>query len=103
MKKFTYSGENDTINKFIVDVVFIEHLRGIIEKLKGGEFGGLDVKYLDKELHKYTLFSCSVLGIDFHGIVESGRGDKIMNDYIKNQYVERFTTLLKFFESVQLE
>lgn len=97
-----YNEENDVINKFVINVILIDPIYKIIEKLKNREFRDIDIKYLDRKLKCFTSFACKTLNIDFSfsEMIDNDRSGVIMNDYIVDQYIERFTILLQYFESL---
>jgi hypothetical protein len=99
--KATLNTENDVVNKFIIDVTLIDPINKIIDGLKNGEYRNIDINYLDKKLEHFTEVACKMLNIDFPDtVLENDRSGVILNDYIKNQYIERFTTLLLYFEGI---
>ena len=99
--KATLNTENDVVNKFIIDVTIIDPIKSIIDGLKNGKYLNIDINYLDKKLEHFTAVACKMLNIDFSGtMIENDRSGVILNDYIKNIYIERFTTLLRYFEGI---
>jgi hypothetical protein len=101
MRTTTLNTENDVVNKFIINVTLIDPIKSIIDGLKNGKYRNIDINYLDKKLEHFTAFACKMLNIDLPSTtLENDRRGVILNDYIKNQYIERFTVLLQYFESV---
>jgi hypothetical protein len=99
--KATINTENDVVNKFIIDELLCDPIKSIIEGLKNGEYRDIDINYLDSKLEHFTAVACKMLNIDFSGsVIENDRIGVILNDYIKNQYIERFTTILRYFEGI---
>ncbi|HPC13778.1 MAG TPA: hypothetical protein PLN36_05365 [Bacteroidales bacterium] len=99
--KATINTENDVVNKFIIDVTLIDPINKIIDGLKNGKYRNIDINYLDKKLEHFTEVACKMLNIDFSGtVIENDRSGVILNDYTKNIYIERFTTLLRYFEGI---
>lgn len=93
--------ENEVVSKFIIGVTLIDPIIAIIEKLEKGEFRNIDMEYLDTKLEHFTSFACKILNIDFPSLtIENDRIGRIMNDHIRKIYIERFTILLKYFESL---
>ena len=93
--------DNDVVNKFIIDVTLIDPINKIIDGLKNGKYRNIDINYLDKKLEHFTAVACKMLNIDFSGtVIENDRSGVILNDYTKNIYIERFTTLLRYFEGI---
>ena len=99
--KATLNTENDVVNKFIIDVTLIDPIKSTIDGLKNGKYRNIDINYLDKKLEHFTTVACKMLNIDFSGsVIENDRSGVILNDYIKNQYIERFTVLLLYFGGI---
>jgi hypothetical protein len=92
---------NPRIDQFIIETCLINPVSKIVNQLKNGEFRDCDIKWLDNKLEKFTKFACETLGIN--GLMPSDvNGDKftLLNDYVKNQYINRFNTLLEYFKSL---
>jgi hypothetical protein len=91
---------NPVIDQFIIEVSLIDPISKIINQLNNGEFRDCDIKWLDAKLEKFTKFACETLGIK--GMMPSNIDSNkfvLLNDYVKNQYVNRFSTLLGYFKS----
>ncbi len=92
---------NEQINQFIIEASLVSPIAKIINQLSNGEFRDCDIKWLDAKLEKFTEFACKTL--DINAITPSGvNSDKStsLNDYVKNQYITRFTILLSYFKTI---
>lgn len=91
---------NKVIDQFIIEASLIDPISKIINQLNNGEFRDCDIKWLDAKIEKFTKFACETLGINgmMASDVNSGQFT-LLNDYVKNQYVNRFSTLLGYFKS----
>lgn len=94
----TTEANSDVINNFIIDMTLISPISDIIIKLKNNEFRDVDVKWLDKKLESFTRVACETLGMPLSKQPEKDTLG-IMNNYIKNQFTERFNILLNYFKS----
>jgi hypothetical protein len=91
---------NPTIDQFIIEATLIDPISKIVNQLNNGEFRDCDIKWLDAKLEKFTKFACETLGIN--GMMPSDVNSEkftLLNDYVKNQYINRFSTLLGYFKS----
>lgn len=89
--------DKEVVDKLIIDVLIINPIEKIIEGLKVHEYWGKDIPYLSKTLRMYTEMACKLLNILEVDIRDE---DCEMNDYVRTRYIERFTTLLEFFKSI---
>jgi hypothetical protein len=88
------------IDQFIIEATLIDPISKIVNQLNNGEFRDCDIKWLDAKLEKFTKFACETLGIN--GMMPSDVNREkftLLNDYVKNQYINRFSTLLGYFKS----
>ena len=93
--------KHDTINQFIIEMTLIDPLLDIIKKLKNSEYRDCDINYLNKKLMDYMLFACKMQNINTS--INGPKGEKdgvIMNNFVKELYISRFETLLKYFETI---
>ena len=91
---------NPVIDQFIIEATLIDPISKIVNQLNNGEFRDCDIKWLDAKLEKFTKFACETLGIK--GMMPSDVNREkftLLNDYVKNQYINRFSTLLGYFKS----
>jgi hypothetical protein len=91
---------NPAIDQFIIEATLIDPISKIINQLNNCEFRDCDIKWLDAKLEKFTKFACETLGIK--GMMPSNIDSNkyvLLNDYVKNQYINRFSTLLGYFKS----
>jgi hypothetical protein len=91
---------NPAIDQFIIETTLIDPIAKIINQLENGEFRDCDIKWLDKKLEDFIKFAAETLGIK--GIMPSSLNREsftTLNDYVKGQYLTRFTTLLNYFKS----
>jgi len=91
---------NKAIDQFIIEATLISPVSKIVSQLKNGEFRDCDIKWLDTKLENFTKFALETLGIK--GLMLSDVNSEkyaTLNDYVKNQYLTRFETLLSYFKS----
>jgi len=100
-KNIMKATNNPVIDQFIIEVSLINPISKIVNQLNNGEFRDCDIKWLDTKLENFTKFACETLGISalMPSQVESEK-HTLLNDYVKNQYVKRFNTLLEYFKSI---
>lgn len=85
-----------TINNFIYETVLINPISDIVNKLENREFRDCDVKWLNSKLDKFTSFALETLGKSFD---LNGIGSDMMNDNVREQFLNHFNTLLKYFKN----
>lgn len=86
-----------TVNNFIIWAILINPLTDIVSKLKTGNFRDCDIKWLDGKLCTFTELACKTLSKDL--IIPDCTGLTMMNNYATDIYINRFETLLGFFET----
>jgi len=89
---------NQVIDQFIIEVSLIAPIEKIINQLNKGEFRDCDIKWLDTKLENFIEFAAKTLGIT--AIKPSQVGKDRLNDYVLNQYLEKFKTLLNYFKNL---
>lgn len=89
--------DKELIDNFIIDTLVISPIEKIINGLKAHEYGERDIPYLNEKLRLYTEMVCNLLDIHNADLRDE---DCVMNDYVRNRYIERFTTLLLFFKNI---
>lgn len=89
------------IDSFTIEVTLIVPIQGILNKLESGNFRDCDIVWLDEKLEKYTSFACETFGMKFTApsSVMSERS-MVLNDYMKNRYIQYFTTLRDYFKDL---
>lgn len=89
---------NTNLDNFIYTAVLINPIKDITSKLSGNNFRDCDVAWLNNKLVKFTEFAAQTLGhkITLPETVIGG----VLNDYTKSRFIEAFTALLKYFESI---
>lgn len=97
--KHTASNQ-DTIDNFIIDQLLISPIEEIIYKLKKSYYRDCDIQVLDERLMKFIAIAGETLGLKIRGFVPSkfDKGAK-MNEYVRDYFVSRFETLLKYFKT----
>lgn len=89
--------KNAVIESFIYEVVLIDPIKDIVNKLENNEFRDCDIKWLNDKLNKFTSFALETLDKTF----ELGEiGSTVMNDTIKSRFLNCFNTLLKYYKSM---
>lgn len=88
----------DVVDQFILEVSLVRPIEKIIGKLMSGDFRDCDIAWLDKKLEDFTVFACKTLGFEAH--IPAPEKGRILNDYTKKQYVDRFSTLLNYFKGI---
>lgn len=93
------TSNSSVINDFIIDVTLIQPVSKIIKGLEDGIYRDCDIKWLDTKLEAFTRLACKTLGIAFLVAPDIGHFE-LLNDYVKNQYISRFNTLLNYFKTI---
>lgn len=92
---------NTVIDQFIIEASLVQPVSKIIDQLKNGEFRDCDIKWLDLKFKNYIEFSAKTLGIN--GMMPTRfdtESNKVLNEYVVDKYLTRFTTLLEYFKSL---
>lgn len=88
----------DLLDNFIIEVKLIDPINKILNGLRGYEFRDCDITWLDNKLAAFTDIACKTLFIQIPTLVPTEKG-KVLNEFTKKQYIERFTTLLTYFKT----
>jgi len=91
------TSNNDTINQFIIHISLIDPIAKISNQLINDEFRDCDIKWLDSKLEGFTQLACKTLGLNI--TLPMPTEGRVMNDYVKGQYISRFNTLLNYFKT----
>lgn len=88
---------NDTVTRFIIGVQLIDPIEDILKKLENRQYRDCDIKWLDNKLAGFMEFAAQTFGLT---ISTPPKEPYItLNEYVINQYKERFTNLLNYFKS----
>lgn len=92
----------EVLNQFVIETILITPISKIIEGLKNRTFRDCDIKWLDVKLEKFISFAAETLGIK--NIITPSNINKapftILNDHNTNYYLDKFNTLLAYFENI---
>ena len=91
----------DALNQFIINVKLVDPINNIVTGLNAGTYRDCDIKWLDNKLEAFISFAAETLGVK--GLLPSNvcaSGFTVLNDYNKQYYLSKFTTLLEYFKSL---
>lgn len=88
----------EVLEQLIIEVSLIEPLSKIIQRLRNNDFRDCDVKWLDKKLKDFTELAFKTLYIEV--VLPDDIDGKILNDFTLQQYIDRFSVLLRYFKSI---
>jgi len=92
---------NPAIDQFIIEVSLITPIEKIINQLNKGEFRDCDIKWLDTKIENFIEFAAKTLGITAIMPRQVGKESfTVLNDYVLNQYLNKFITLLNYFKNL---
>lgn len=94
----TYT-KSPVINDFIIDTTLIQPVNNIVKGLNDGIYRDCDIKWLDGKLEAFTRLACQTLGIALPAPPPTEHFT-LLNEYVKMQYINRFTTLLNYFKTI---
>jgi hypothetical protein len=87
----------ELINDFIIDVLLINPVKDIVDKLQKSEFRDLDIKWLDAKLEHFTVLAAKSLFIEIPETRLHHEHLTMMNGYTTTKYFNYFNTLLSYF------
>lgn len=90
--------ENSVVDNFIIDTVLVSPIEKISSQLNNNEFRDCDIKWLDTKMKNFIVFAGETLNVKAPVMAE-GEAFELFNEYVKEYYTKRFTTLLDYFKS----
>jgi hypothetical protein len=91
----------EVMEKFIIEMTLISPIENILLKLKSKNFRDCDIKWLDEKLEGFIKFAGQTLKLNINtpSQIFSAK-NTVLNEYVTNQYINRFEILLKYFKNL---
>lgn len=85
------------IENFFIAQLTVDPIASIMDGLKSGKYRDCDIQWLNGKLFTYTDIAAKTFGLKINAPVD--QQFKILNDYTKNYYTQKFSTLHDFFKT----